>query len=478
MSEFNYTPGPTGARFMQSRAKVKLICGPVGGGKSTVALMDLVRRAAMQNAHNGVRRTRFIVLRNTSAQLKSTVKPLIEYWLNELPGGKIGTWRLTDNIFHMKFAMPDGTRVDSEFWLMAADTPDDVRRLLSVECSAAWVEEAREIDPEVFDGLQGRTNRFPNRAAGGVTEPGVICSTNPPPIGGWWFEKMTEPPRNWEIFMQPAALNDDGTLNPSAENLENLAPSYYADLMEGKSEDWINVYLKNKFGLGGAGLPVYRGKFNREFHVSAEPLIAVPITYRPLVVGLDNGLTAGAIIGQQDALSRINLLDECYVTKGDSMGVERFLDTKLVPKLTNEWGVTPQMRDKVVVVMDPACFHRSQVNEVTIAQAVAKRGFVTVKAPTNDPERRISAVEALLSGAVDGKPKLQISPKCTFAIEGFDYGYRYKKQPAGQTTLTPDKTHHSHLHDGIQYLALYFGVETAVLTRPQYQPVQAVAYAW
>ena len=119
-----------------------------------------------------------------------------------------------------------------------------------MECPAAWAEEAREVDPEVFSGVQGRVNRYPNRANGGVTYPGVICSTNPPPVGGFWHATIINPPKGWEIFMQPAALLDDGTLNPDAENLENLAPDYYDNLLGGQTDDRIDVYLKNNLGAG------------------------------------------------------------------------------------------------------------------------------------------------------------------------------------------------------------------------------------
>ena len=44
---------------------------------------------------------------------------------------------------------------------------DDVRRLLSLNPTAAWVEEAREIDPAVFAGIIGRVSRFPSEVAGG-----------------------------------------------------------------------------------------------------------------------------------------------------------------------------------------------------------------------------------------------------------------------------------------------------------------------
>lgn len=478
MSGFNYTPGPTGAAFMRSRDFIKIICGPVGGGKSTVALMELVRRAGSQKpSPAGVRRTRFIILRNTLQQLKSTVKPLIDFWLIELTGGRVGAWKLTDNIFHMKFKMADGTTVDSEFWMMPADTPDDVRRLLSVECSAAWVEEAREINPQVFSALQGRTNRFPNRAMGGVSEPGVIASTNPPPMGSWWQEVMETPPKGFGVFMQPAALLDDGSINPAAENLEHLAPDYYDNLIAGKSEDWIEVYLKNRFGLGGAGQPVYKGRFKREFHVANENLKSVSTSINPLIIGLDNGLTAAAVLLQMDARGQVRVLDECYVPEGTTMGVDRFLETMLVPKLRNEW---PVPTNRVKFVLDPACFQRSQIDARTIASEVQSRGFEILRAETNDIERRIGAVEALLSRQIDGGPAMIISPKCQYLIRGYEQGYKYKMSAAGVLTPTPDKaSHYSHIHDANQYACLHYNAQiSGVYNIGAAQQIEAIAYPY
>jgi hypothetical protein len=473
-----YTPGPTGNAFLRSRSFIKIICGPVGGGKSTVAAFDLLRRALTQAPHMNTRRTKFIVLRNTMQQLKSTVKPLIDQWFVQAVSGALGAWRLTDNVFHMRFNLPDGTSVDSEWWLMAADTPDDVRRLLSVEASAAWVEEAREVDSEVFSGLQGRVARYPNRAMGGVTEPGVICSTNPPPIGGFWHDLMTNPPGNTEVFMQPAALLDDGSINPDAENLQHLDPSYYENLVAGKSSEWIDVYLKNKFGSGGFGQPVFKTTFRRDFHTAKEQLKAIVQTLNPLVIGMDNGLTAAAVLGQMDARGRVNILDECYVPEGQTMGVESFLDKLLIPKLRNEWPFQPQ---NIAFVLDPACFQRSQLNEITIAQAVQTRGYKVFKAPTNDPERRISAVEGLLSRQIDGGPGLCISPKCAWLLEALDWGYRYKKAASGVPTLTPEKNHFSHIADALQYLCQHYNLQidpAAAAFKARARPIAPASYVY
>lgn len=452
-----YTPSPTGQKFLDSRAFLKLIEGPVGGGKSTVALMDLVQRAVTQEPYDNVRRTKFAILRNTVAQLKATVKPMMDTWFVTMTKGTMGQWRLSENTFEARFKLPDSTVVHSEFILLAADTPDDVRRLLSLEVSAAWVEESREVDPDVFAGLQGRTNRYPARVAGGVSYPGVICSTNPPPLGGFWHKFITTEEKGKEVFIQPPALLEDGSLNPDAENLDNLAPDYYENLISGKTEDWINVYLKNQFGAGDMGRPIYRNTFKKSFHVAAGPLKPIVQTLNPLIVGLDNGLQAAAAIGQQDSRGRVNILGEAYVEEDETMGVETFMDRLLVPLLRNKF---PQFRtENIVFVVDPACFQRSQVDEKTIAQAVQSRGYPVVRACTNDPERRIQAVEGLLARQIDGGPGLLIDPCCTHTTNSLEWGHRYKRSPSGISSTTAEKNHHSHIGDAVQYLALHYNVQ-------------------
>ncbi len=454
---FGYKASPSAQAFMDARAFGKVIMGPVGGGKSTAALFELLRRAIEQKPFKDVRRTKFIILRNTMQQLKSTVKPLIDQWFVTLPASPLGQWRLTENTFEIKVRNgSDGTTIHTEFVLMAADTPDDVRRLLSMECSAAWVEEAREVDREVLSGLQGRTSRFPNRAAGGVTYPGVICSTNPPPMGGFWHDLISKPPKGWEVFSQPAALLEDGSLNPEADNLANLAPDYYDNLIAGKTEDWINVYLKNQFGAGDLGQPIYKASFRKSFHVAKSELKAVSGSVNPLIVGMDNGLQAAAVIGQQDLRGRVNILAEAYVPEDQTMGVESFLDKLLIPVLTEKFSTFP--RDKIVFVVDPACFQRSQVDEKTIAQAINQRGFTVVKASTNDPERRVQAVEGLLTRQIDGAAGILLDPACKHTIDAVEWGHRWKKTASGLTSTTADKTHHSHIGDAFQYLCLHYNM--------------------
>jgi hypothetical protein len=476
----NYVPGPTGLRLLQSRKFGKIINGPVGGGKSTVALMDLAQRSVLQEPFHNVRRTKHLIVRNTLAQLKSTVKPIIDTWFVTMTHGTMGQWKLTDNTFEVKMRLADGTFVWSEYLMMPADTPEDVKRLLSLEVSSAWIEEGREVDPEVTAGVEGRVNRFPARVAGGCTYPGVVVSTNAPPIGGYWHKQMTAPPSNYEVFTQPPAILDDGSLNPDAENLEHLAPDYYENLVSGKSEEWIDVYLKNKFGQGDSGKPVYRGTFKKAFHVSEKKLLPILQSINPLIVGMDNGLTAAASFMQRDARGRVNLLAEEFVAEGVTMGVESFLDRQVVPRLVRDYANFK--RENIIFVVDPACFQRSQVDEKTIAQAIMQRGFKVQRANTNDPERRIQAVESLLALQIDGGAALLIDPECTHTIATMEWGYRWKKAPEGIVSTTVEKNHHSHMGDSVQYGCLHYAGIAALGSwfnpRGALRPVVPVRWAY
>lgn len=460
-----YRASPTVQSFMDSRAFIKGLMGPVGGGKSTGCMMELLfERAMKQNAYNGVRRTKFAILRNTSAQLKATVKPLIDEWFVtgplEAQGRALGEWRLTDMTFEVDMPLPDGTRLHTEFCLLAADTPDDVRRLLSLQLSAAWVEEAREIDADVFKGLLGRVGRFPSRVMGGVTYPGVIFSTNAPMLNTFWHKMIVDPPENAEVFVQPAAVigsEDEPTINPEADNLEFLIEGYYDNLLAANTAEWVDVYLRNNFGIGNAGQAVYKSTFRKSFHVATSPLVPMHTAVFPLIVGMDNGLQAAITVLQQDVRGRVMVLAEAYVPEGETMGVETFLDRIAIPHLLAKFPNAK--REHYTFVLDPACFQRSQVDEKTIAQAVAARGFKTLRAVTNDPEKRQTAMEGLLNRAVDGKAGLLIDPSCTHLTNGLEWGFRYKKAAAGQVSTTRDKTHHSHLVESCEYAAMHYNAQ-------------------
>jgi hypothetical protein len=93
---------------------------------------------------------------------------------------------------------------------LALDQPKDVRKLLSLELTGAWVNEARELPKAVIDGLTHRVGRYPTQRDGGPTWHGVWMDTNPMDDDHWWFrlsekEKITGK-YGWDFFQQPGGV--------------------------------------------------------------------------------------------------------------------------------------------------------------------------------------------------------------------------------------------------------------------------------
>jgi hypothetical protein len=130
----------------------------------------------------------------------------------------------------------------------------------------------------------------------------------------------------------------------------------------------------------------------------------------------------------------------------ENMGIETFINTKLNPYISNKFqGAT------FVCAPDPAGFAKQQLNELSLVDVLKQAGFKCVRPPTNDPEKRIQAVERLLNNQLEGKAMYLIDPSCESLIKGFRYGYRYKIKKNGEMEDKPDKNEFSHVHDANQY---------------------------
>lgn len=68
-----YVASPTAEKFHNSDAKMRVIMGPVGSGKSVAMCFEVFLRARNQApGADGFRRTRFAVVRETVRQLADT----------------------------------------------------------------------------------------------------------------------------------------------------------------------------------------------------------------------------------------------------------------------------------------------------------------------------------------------------------------------------------------------------------------------
>ena len=438
----NFVPPPTGERFMKSDARVRLLKGPVGSGKSTVCLTEIFRRCAeMPKAKDGYRRSRWVISRNTNQQLKTTT---LASWKQWFPPGVAGTWRESDKTFMLTVG-----DIRAEILFLPLDTPDDAQRLLSLELTGIFFNEAREIAPELITAAFSRLGRYPSRAMLPKDTNywyGLIMDTNPPSRDSWLYEAFEEEkPEGWEIFSQP------GGMEPDAENTANLPETYYPDMMNGATEDWINVHVHGKYGRSLVGRPVFENTFKRAFHVAGSTLTPINTPEATILIGMDFGRTPAAVMGQRHYTSRLNVLDSLYV---ENVGLERFLNQHLKPLLTQKFP-----HNRYLVIGDPAGWAKSQLNEENAFDVLKKAGFQAVRASTNDIEPRLRAVENLLSQQVDGKAMMLFSHETTSAgmkhlIAGLDGGYMYKRKQNGSHETSPEKNQYSHDNDALQYLCL------------------------
>ena len=458
-----YKPTATQREFMLDENYVRVLAGPVGGGKSVTCVHELVRLAMGQapNAKN-IRKTRAVIVRNTADQLALTTRKTVFDWL---PPGEAGIWKAVEKTFILMAKLADGTMVESEWLFIALDTPDDVRKALSLETTFIWGNEARELHQDVVDGLLGRLNRYPSMKDGGPTRSCALFDTNMPDEDTWWHNKMEEPPSNWAICKQPPAIlkpltyterfseepeevlldkdAQEWCVNPECDNYDHLPKQYYPNLIPGKTEDWLRVYLRSEYGRSLSGTPVYEKTFTADFHIAKDSIKPIRGGDYPVIIGLDFGRTPAAVFKQRDPRGRVVTIAELV---SENMGIETFIRTKLNPYIANNLqGCT------FLVAPDPAGYAKQQMNEMSLVDVLKEAGFKCVKPPTNKPELRIQAVERLLMQQLEGKALYLVDPACTSLIKGFRYGYRYKIKKNGEMEDKPDKNEFSHVHDANQY---------------------------
>ena len=426
--------------------------GPVGSGKSSSCCVEIVARALRQRPSNdGVRRSRWLIIRNTYPELKSTTIKTWETWFptNVAPikwdTPITSTMRIND--------IGDGTGMELEVMFMALDKPTETGKLRSLELTGAWINEASEIPKEIFDMVTQRVGRYPSRINGGPSWCGIILDTNPCDDDHWYYKLAEEErPETWEFFRQPGGLTrmEDGTYqpNPDAENVFNLPGgyNYYLQQVPSKSEDWINVFLLGNYGSTKDGKPVYP-EYNDKTHCLTKNVEAE--RGLPIVLGWDFGLTPACVILQVSARGKIIILEELV---SEDMGIRQFANDIVKPMLMNKYHGF-----QIHSAGDPAGSIRAQTDERTCFQELLEAGIYTEPAGTNDFIPRRESVAFFMTKMADGEPAFLINPRCTNLRKGFLGRYKYERIKTSGLARYKDrplKDGYSHIQDALQYACL------------------------
>jgi len=475
--DVNYTPdGQTIVKFMSDPSFVRGLQGPIGSGKSVCCVIECLRLMLGQERsidlktgkQTGPRKFRLGVIRNTTPQLETTTMKTWLDWLPENDFGKV-RWRAP---FRQDIRIPE-IDLEAEVWFLALDRDEDVRKLLSFEFTAIWLNEARELSREIVTAAISRVKRYPRMIEGGPTRSCVIMDTNAPHEEHWWAimsgqaeapDWMTEDdrltlikPDNWTFMTQPPAVMDKFgpsgelvgyELNPDRENAKFTDQTYYTDLLHGQTRDWIRNMLQNNIGRIFAGRPVYRG-FSEKMHVADEQFGATEGL--PIHIGVDFGLTPAASFGQ-DVRGQVRVFDEL---------VTRDTNAKQFATLLSNHIKEHYYGYNIVLTGDPRGEDRATTDSVTPYQIFKAAGLDVQPAWSNDPIIRVGAVETQLNTLIDGRPAYFLSPNCTYLVNAKIGGYSYLKD----REEIDKKSIYSHVSDAEQYMFLRMGYGKKIIGR-------------
>ena len=479
--KLNFSQSPMVWKFLQDKSFVRGIMGPVGSGKSYACAAEIMLKAVSQVAspRDGIKYSRFVVVRNSYPELRTTT---IKTWQELFPENIWGAFRWSPPLtHHIKLPSRDGAPgIDCEVIFLALDQPKDVRKLLSMELTGAWVNEARELPKAVIDGLTHRVGRYPTLSDGGAKPwRGIIMDTNPMDDDHWWYrlaekEKM-KGRYAWKFFKQPGAVEeykkDDlpenpeangfvfsankwWMVNPNTENRVNLPNGYYEQTLLGKNIDWIRCYAQGLYTYVQEGKPVIH---EYDDNIMAQESLEPDPQY-PIQVGVDFGLTPAAVFGQRLSNGRWVVYDELVTF---DMGLERFgtlLKTELAQKFP---------KYDVMIWGDPAGQKRDEIYEVTAFDHLRSIGLSARPTATNDFRVRREAGAMPMNRLIQGKPGLLVDKKCKRLRKSLAGGYHFRRiQISGGERYkdSPNKNEHSHIGDAFMYLMLGGG-EHKALTR-------------
>jgi hypothetical protein len=436
MARIDYRPPKSLERLFKNDKFWNIIIGPVGSAKTTACIFKLFQNAATQTpSKDGIRRTRFVISRTTYAQLKTTVLLDVQYWLRP-----VIRWRPSDSLI-----LIDQPPIYSEWFFIPLESPDDQRRLLSMQLSGAWFNEAREVPMELIWSAAGRIPRYPPATEEGVRAPIVLMDSNPGRIGSDLYEFCQRILRgevdNALYIHQPSGLS------PEADWRRFLAPDYYERLAASNPPRWVDVFVHGRWGLDESGEGVYARSFDPDVHVADA---VAPIPGAPVVIGIDPGRQPGAVLTQIDDTGTLLVLREAHAS---NLPLRIFLAEHVRPWLRLVMGCP------VLLVMDPAGRNRASTRDESPYSVAKEMGFDVVLSATNDVDTRVRALDRLLVLRGErGRAMIRLDRKhCPTLIDGMLGAYRYQKKK-DNVTLDPRplKTHPvSDVVDALQYVAMF-----------------------
>lgn len=429
-TETSYTPVKTIELFHKSGAQIRCIVGPVGSGKTVGAAWEILYYIPMfLRSEYDIRKTRWVVVRNTYSQLQDTTQKTIFEWF------PFGTYFSQERRYVLSY--PD-KGIEIELLFRSCDQPRDMKKFKSLELTGYWIDESIEVDEGIKRMLKNRIGRYPRMSPVRFG----IETTNPPDVDDptySMFEWKTyvpgpPPPRRF-------LAKHEGFWQEPYENEVNLRPGYYDDMREDyrDSPDWISRYIEGKPGILQEGKPVYSNYRHDEHEVDGLEWYG-----NPLFIGLDHSGNLPAAVVVEPLANRVaHVLMEFWTERLGIVDFGHLFMTELRKKFPGAvigaiWG-------------DPAGsqqYSRKEGGFTSNSKLLQDECGIDVQPSEQNPTVRIQAVEQMLARS----NAVRIDSSCRRLIAGFMGGYVYPEYMGGRFGEKPIKNRYSHVHDALQYV--------------------------
>jgi len=382
---YRITEGGMHDRFHQSRAKIQVIGGGYGNGKTAAACVKALKLAIEYPGCNG------LIARSTYPKLNDTIRREFmqwcpRHWIKRL-------YTKDDNTI----ILTNGTTINFRYVAQRRRDQEEAQSNL-LSATYDWIVVDQLEDPEFshkdFMDLIGRLR-------GGATYEGNDRSM--PKVGPRWFIATLNPTRNWcyREIIKPLHDYKRGLINPklicqvdadSKAVLTNGRPTPVVELFEGSTyenvdnvgEDYIKTMLstytgsmRDRFVYGhwGALSGLIYPTFDEAVHCIArdeafEYLREMRMSgYRPTwIEGYDHGLMRHSCYGLffADDDNNIVLMDGFRVREQTvAQSAESIKRIRNLYNISDEELTTP-------IFADPDLFRRKTGNSQTVGETVAK----------------------------------------------------------------------------------------------------------
>jgi len=446
---------PVQKQFRESKAKIRVIMGCIGSGKSHTCCQEILSIMMRQAPDkNGVRKSRIAFVKHTKTSIPST---MLDNWYQFLGKKARNYMKFNNKGNYYDFEMKK-SKIKARIYFIGLGMIRDDEDLKGLRLTAAWINEAVYIRHyKLVEILEGRLGRYPTDNKKGY----LVVDTNPPHTDHWVCKNIDmRDDEDYKVFKQPSGMSEE------AENRHILAIlygshwNYYEEKMKNWSRYRVQTDIHGQYGLNVEGDPVYPEFDEREMVIDHDEMIKIVqdcCRYDDVefCYGMDFGSTPAMVIAMKNkSEQKWYVFDEMVTPSETKIGCDEFLGLVKEKLIHLSMKVDRDISINIKGHGDPSgdAFDQIQGDDTLFEIGRKKYGLDLKPAYKNN---NLVIRRETLRDVVRNK-KILFSNKCKNTVEGMAGGFHYRliesAMAFGEEKRKVVKNKYSHPIESLEYL--------------------------